>query len=206
MFKKGLLSLIASLMFAGILIIRSTPIKAAKTYLIHFQYTSQLYPLYAPNACEAASLKMALSAKKTVKHPSLKMLINDMPRSNNPNKGFSGNPYKESPAGITWTIYPKPLAKYAQKYDSKAANISGVSKSKLIYEIKHHNPVIFAGAWRMQPGRPYHVLTLVGYKHGYFRVADPYMKKSWPNKVYWTKTSRFMQIYQSRHQRAVVIR
>lgn len=207
--KKILKLLIASILACSMVVILENynqDVVQAKTDLIPFHYTSQLYPLKAPNACEAASLKMALSAKKQVKHPSLKTIINRMPRSKNPNRGFSGNPYKESPAGVTWTIYPKPLTKYAQKYDPKAANISGASKNHLIYEIKHHNPVIFAGAWRMQSGRPYHVLTLVGYRHGYFKVADPYMEKSWPNKVYWTSTSQFMKIYHSRHQRAVVIR
>jgi uncharacterized protein YvpB len=205
MFKKitaSLLALICSLCLTTI----DQPADAAKVYNIHFQYTSQLYPLYAPNACEAASLKMALSAKKNVKHPSLKTIINNMPRSKSPNYGFNGNPYKESPAGITWTIYPKPLTKYAKKYDPQAANISGAHKSKLIYEVEHHNPVIFAGAWRMQSGRPYHVLTLVGYKYGYFRVADPYMQRSWTHKVYWTNTRQFMKIYRLRHQRAVAIR
>ncbi|RRG03042.1 MAG: hypothetical protein DUD34_06805 [Lactobacillus sp.] len=46
-------------------------------------------------------------------------------------------------------MYPQPLAKYARQYDPQATNISGANKNQLINEIKHRNPVIFAGAWRM---------------------------------------------------------
>jgi uncharacterized protein YvpB len=90
--KKLFLALMTSVAFASILIIQSAPVKAFKTYVLHFQYTSQLYPLYAQNACEAASLKMVLSAKKSVWHPSIKTIICRMPRSKNPNQGFTGNP------------------------------------------------------------------------------------------------------------------
>ncbi|NLR32831.1 C39 family peptidase [Levilactobacillus tujiorum] len=177
-----------------------------KTYTLPYTYTSQLYPLYAPNACESASLKMALSVKGIATKTSLKTIINRMPKAKTPNKGFTGNPYTESRPGETRTIYPAPLTKYAKTYDKKAANITGASKTKLIREVKRGNPVIFAGAWRMQGQRPYHVLALVGYKHGKFLVADPYMKKSWPSKAYWTSTKNFMSVYHSRHSRAVVVR
>ena len=176
------------------------------TYTLPYTYTSQLYPVYAPNACESASLKMALSVKGIATNTSLRTIINKMPKSNTPTKGFTGNPYTESKAGETRTIYPAPLTKYAQTYDKNAANITGASKGTLITEIKRGNPVVFAGAWRMQGQRPYHVLALVGYKQGKFQVADPYMEKGWANKTYWTSTSNFMNVYHSRHSRAVVIR
>lgn len=186
--------------------INATAVKLPTSYVLPYTYTSQLYPTYAPNACEAASLKMALSVKGIATKTSLKTIINRMPKAKTPNKGFVGNPYTESRPGETRTIYPAPLTKYAKTYDQLATNITGASKAQLIREVKRGNAVVFAGAWRMQQQRPYHVLTLVGYKHGKFLVADPYMKKGWPNKVYWTSTRNFMTVYHSRHSRAITIR
>lgn len=182
-------------------------LKRQSTYVLPYTYTSQLYPLYAPNACEAASLKMALSVKGLALHTSLKKVITDMPKSkSNPNQGFVGNPYKESPNGVVWTIYPKPLTKYAQTYDKNAKNITGASKNTLIREVKRGNAVVFSGAWNMDSYRPYHVLALVGYKRGHFLVADPYMQKSWSGKTKWFTTKKFMPVYKNRHSRAIAIR
>jgi len=185
--------------------INAKGLKTTAKYVLPYTYTSQLYPLHAPNACEAASLKMALSVKGIATKTSLKTIINKMPKSKSPAKGFTGNPYTESRPGETRTIYPAPLTAYAKTYDSKAKNITGASKSTLIKAVKRGNAVIFAGAWRMQGQRPYHVLALVGYKNGKFLVADPYMEKGWPNKVYWTSTNNFIKVYHSRHSRAVEI-
>jgi len=181
-------------------------LKKTSRYVLPYTYTSQLYPLYAPNACEAASMKMALSVKGIATKTSLKTIITKMPKAKTPSKGFVGNPYTESRPGETRTIYPKPLTAYTKTYDAQAKNITGASKQQLITEIKRGNAVIFSGAWRMQGFRPYHVLALVGYQRGQFLVADPYMKKSWPNKTYWTKSSNFMKVYQSRHSRAITVR
>ncbi len=150
---------------------------------------------------------MALSVKGIALNTSLKKIITDMPKSkNDPNKGFVGNPYKDSPKGVVWTIYPKPLIKYAQTYDKEVANITGASKNQLISEVKHGNAVVFSGAWNMDSYRPYHVLALVGYQKGHFLVADPYMKQSWPGKTKWFATKKVMSVYKNRHARAVVIR
>lgn len=186
--------------------INASAVKLPTSYVLPYTYTSQLYPTYAPNACEAASLKMALSVKGIATKTSLKTIINRMPKAKTPTKGFVGNPYTESRPGETRTIYPAPLTKYAKTYDHLATNITGASKAQLIREVKRGNGVVFAGAWRMQQQRPYHVLALVGYKHGKFLVADPYMEKGWPNKVYWTSTGNFMTVYHSRHSRAIAIR
>ena len=186
--------------------VNQAALKRTTHYRLPYTYTSQLYPLKAPNACEAASLKMALSVKGIATKTSLKTIITKMPKAKSASQGFDGDPYRESPTGVTWTIYPAPLTKYAQTYDSKARNISGASKHTLIKAVKRGNAVVFAGAWRMQGQRPYHVLALVGYQKGQFLVADPYMEKGWPDKVYWTSTKNFMRVYHSRHARAVEIR
>ncbi|WP_164511556.1 C39 family peptidase [Levilactobacillus cerevisiae] len=181
-------------------------LRTTKRYVLPYTYTSQLYPLYAPNACEAGSLKMALSVKGLATGTSLKTMITKMPKAKTPSQGFVGNPYTESRPGETRTIYPKPLTAYTKTYDPHAENITGASKNQLIKEIKRGNAVIFAGAWRMQKQRPYHVLALVGYQPGQFLVADPYMKRGWPNKVYWVRSTNFTDVYQSRHSRAIAVR
>ncbi|WP_125574139.1 C39 family peptidase [Levilactobacillus huananensis] len=186
--------------------VNATKLKTPKTVVLPYTYTSQLYPLYAPNACEAASLKMALSVKGLATKKSLKTIIKRMPKAKTPKKGFVGNPYTDSKPGEVRTIYPAPLAKYARTYGADAANITGASKSKLIREVTRGNAVVFAGSWHMGNGHNYHVLALVGYRRGAFRVADPYMQKQWPNKVFWVKTQTFMSVYHSRHSRAVVVR
>lgn len=188
--------------------INKTGLSTPKSYVLPYTYTSQLYPLYAPNACEAASLKMALSVKGIALNTSLKSLITAMPKSSDPNKGFKGNPYKESSRNVVWTIYPKPLAAFARRYDKTAYNFTGASKNQLITEIKRGNPLVVAGSWHFQNGRPYHVLALVGYRLGQFRVADPYMQKSWANKAFWVSTKQFMHVFadKTRHSRAVVVR
>ncbi|BDR61027.1 C39 family peptidase [Lactobacillus xylocopicola] len=175
-------------------------------YKLPYTYTSQLYPVYAPNGCEAASLKMALSVKGLASKTDLRSIIAKMPRAARPTAGFNGDPYTKSQPGEIRTIYPGPLTNYAKTYTKLAANLSGAGKQTLITEIKRGNPVIFAGTLHMQQRGSYHVLTLVGYQPGRFLVADPYMKKSSPNKVFWVSTSKFMQLYRKQHSRAVVIR
>ncbi|XIF20559.1 MAG: hypothetical protein AJITA_01334 [Acetilactobacillus jinshanensis] len=104
-----------------------------------YQYYSQLYPLWAPEACEATSLKIGLSAKGLANDVGLKYIVDHMPKSSRSSHGFSGNPYKKNSGIFYWwnlirhgfngifsqTIYPKPLAKYARKYDPKARDITG---------------------------------------------------------------------------------
>lgn len=186
--------------------INAKSLKLPATYNLPLTYTSQLYPLNAPNGCEGASLKMALSVKGIALHTSLKTILNKMPKTKSPKTGFNGTPYKESPNGKVWTIYPQPLAKYARRYDRHSADISGATKAQLIREVKRGNAVVVASAWNMQAFRPYHVVALVGYRSGHFKIADPYMQRSWSHKIYWTTTSKFMAVYKTRHQRAVVVR
>ncbi len=186
--------------------INSNSLKTTKVYILPYTYTSQLYPTYAPTACEAASLKMALSVKGIAMNTTFKDIVDRMPRNLNPNKGFNGNPYAGEPKGVIVTIYPKPLTAYAKKYDPNSENVTGISKSGLINEVKRGNSVVISGAWRMLSNHGYHVLALVGYKPGYFLVADPYMEPLWPHKVYWVSTAHFMNVFKIRGSRAVAIR
>ena len=193
-----------------------------KVYVLPYHYNSQLYPLWAPEACEAASLKTALSVKGLDNGIGLEYIVNRMPRSSDAKRGFSGNPYRDNSGLFYWlnllkhgfnsvagqTIYPAPLAKYARRYDSSAKNITGASKKALIREVKRGNSVVFVGTFQMQTDpNSYHVLTLVGYRPGYFLVADPYRYPGQKHRVFWVSTRKFMRIFSSpiRKRRAVVI-
>ncbi len=193
-----------------------------RKYVLPYRYCSQLYPLWAPEACEAASLKMALSTKGLANGIGLKYIIDRMPKSSNANHGFSGNPYRDNSGILYWlnlikhgfngiasqTIYPRPLAHYARRYDQNAKNITGASKHQLIQEIKHNHSVVFVGAFQMiNTNDSYHILTLVGYQPGKFLVADPYRKWGQKHQVFWVSTHHLMRIFtnQLRHRRAVAV-
>ncbi|QBO35043.1 hypothetical protein EQG49_00545 [Periweissella cryptocerci] len=189
--------------------IKDAKLKRTTKYVLPAKYTSQLYPLYAPEGCESVALKMALSVKG--QNMPLKKFLQALPLTNNPNTGFAnGTPFK--PAGNNCTIYPKPLLKVAQKKQfnyTNVANITGASKAKLIREIKRGNAVAFWGKWHMQSNeKAWHALTIVGYKPGKFLIADPYAQKSWgPSyREFWVSTSQFMNIYNSRGKKALVVR
>lgn len=180
-----------------------------KEYVLHFTYHSQLYPLYAPDACEASSLRMALSTKGIAKHVSMRTFINRIPRSSDPHKGYTSNPYFY---GDSASIYPDALAKYARKYyHADVKDISKSSKKEFIRQIKHGNPIVFEGAYQMSHISSDHTLVVIGYRSGQpgqFLVADPFVWKNHGNKVFWTSTTNFMNIYKSklRGERALVVK
>lgn len=183
-------------------------LKPKRYYVLKFHYYSQLYPLYAPDACEATTLRMALSAKGLAKHVSMRKFINRIPRSKDPRRGYTENPYLY---GDSASIYPQALSRYAYKYyHAKVDNISGASKKKFIDEIKHGNPIVFEGSYQMRDIDSDHTLVIIGYRSGHpgqFLVADPFMWHSQRNKIFWTSTSDFMSIYKSsmRGQHALAV-
>ncbi|GLB46384.1 hypothetical protein WR164_03630 [Philodulcilactobacillus myokoensis] len=185
--------------------INAEALKKPSTYILPYTYNSQLYPTFAPNACEAISLKTALSVKGRG-FISTKSFIDKMPRSNNPKYGFRGNPFKHNPTNVSWTILPYPLAKYGREYDKATHDISGASRTQLISEVKHDNAVAFAGSRNMNGNPTGHMLTIVGYKYGAFLIADPYKYASDSHKVFWVSTTHFMNVYNKCHQYAVVVR
>lgn len=170
-------------------------LKPTHYYIMHFTYYSQLYPVYAPDACEAVSLRMALSAKGFHIPVSTRTFINRIPRSKNPNKGYTQNPYKY---GDSATINPKGLIKYARRYNAKVKDLTGASKGTFIKNMKKGNPIVFEGAYQMRKSSSDHVLLMVGYRKGHpsqFLIADPFQRKSQNNRVFWVSTSHFMKIY-----------
>lgn len=190
--------------------VKDAKLKRTTKYVLPATYTSQLYPLYAPEGCESVALKMAMSVKG--QNMPLKKFLKALPLTNNPNTGFAnGTPFK--PAGNYCTIYPKPLLKVAKgkpfKYNN-IYNISGASKKQLITEIKRGNAIDFWGTWHMLSSeKAWHALTIIGYKPGKFLIADPYAQKGWAFNTYkefWVSSNQFMTIYNKRGQKALVVR
>ncbi|MFC6275429.1 C39 family peptidase [Levilactobacillus tangyuanensis] len=154
--------------------------------------------------CESASLLEGLHYKGVLKSTGLVAFMKKLPRSktNNPNTGFAGSPYKVTP-GVFQSIFPKPLAKWGNRYHS-VKNISGAKVSKLRSELRMNHPVVvyvtlhFAKA---QYGRYFwgtginnsHVMLLDGYKKGAYHVADPNQGK------YWVSANKFTRSYNYKH-------
>lgn len=174
------------------------------TFQLPYKYTSQFWPSSANDACELASLKMALSVRGKALNTSLKTMVSQVKRSDDPTKGYTNDPFTY---GTGASIYPVALAKVARQYGVGAQDITGASKNKLIYEIRHGNPVVFAGSYRMRDTSSDHSLVLLGYKPGYFYFADPFSRKKGVVLDGWVKTSLFMKIFRAKQRgsRALVI-
>ncbi|RFB15435.1 hypothetical protein DZB84_12315 [Bacillus sp. HNG] len=158
------------------------------------------YLANAPMGCEAAALLQALQYKGYAKNYSLGSFLKEMPvdQEGNPNNGFGGTPYKIV-SGVYQSIYPAPLSKWGSKYGS-VSNITGSSVENLKNQLENGNPVIVYVT--MNWGSPQygqyfwgtgidnaHVMTLTGYKDGYYHVTDPAAGK------YWVKASSFEASY-----------
>ncbi|QBP18284.1 C39 family peptidase [Acetilactobacillus jinshanensis] len=181
-------------------------VKVAHSYQIPFHYYSQMKPLKAPDACEAVSLWMALSSKGYDPRISMRDFINRIPRSKDPNKGYTANPYHY---GDDASIYPKALAKYGRRYDPHVYAMKDVSLPHLVKEIEEGNPVVYEGSYRMENIDSEHVLVLVGYSNGDLEFADPFCRKSDEinNKpISWVSLKKFAHLFHQRGARAVVIK
>ncbi|MDT2814682.1 C39 family peptidase [Vagococcus carniphilus] len=167
--------------------------------------------------CEAASLLQALHLKGYAKNYSLHPFIDVMPRSkdNNPNNGFSGNPYGNT-YGVYHSIFPKPLTEWANKYaKGNAANISGSSLTQLNKELTNGNPIILYVTINFEKADPLskyhwgygidnaHVVTLDGYNSqtNTYHVSDPNAKGG-----YWVTKNKLQASYFANEKRAVVIK
>lgn len=190
--------------------VNATYLRKTRVYEIPFTYTSQHFPFNAPNGCEATALKIALSAKNVGLNQGVDEFLRVMPRSSyNYNEGFVGNPYAVNHTEQDWTIYPRALARFGRQFRKYVYNITGASKMKIIREVRHGNPVIAATGYRMRKATG-HTLVVVGYKHGYFKMADP---SSWRGTfkhannlpVFWVSTRQFMRIYNHEGRKAVLV-
>ncbi len=90
-------------------------------------------------------------------------LANEMPRSDDPNQGYVGDPY-----GNGWTIYPPALMNLVRKYAGSAVNLTGQDVESQL--MKNH-PVV---AWMTMHGFSVHAITLTGFDANNIYYNDPW--------------------------------
>ncbi|WEV41031.1 C39 family peptidase [Lactobacillus sp. ESL0684] len=124
-----------------------------------------------PTGCEMTAVTMMLNFAG-VKVSKL-TVAKKTPRSNNPNRGFIGSPYKEYPAGY-W-VAPDGIKGVVKHYLGKASVMSGKSlksiKKKLL---RSHLVVVWV---KGIDGLANHALTLTGYHKSKLYYNDPWTGK-----------------------------
>ncbi|WP_263853195.1 C39 family peptidase [Limosilactobacillus reuteri] len=160
-------------------------------------------------ACEATALLEALHNKGYANNYNIQSFIKTMPVSpnGNPNEGFGGG-YQRVTYGIFQSIYPEPLAKWGSRFGN-VQNISGASPADLQSQLLNGNPVVVYVTmhWAAPQYGNYfwgvgvnnsHVMTLDGYRPGYYHVKDP------AGGSYWVSASNFENSYNIKRFAVVV--
>ncbi|MDE7055928.1 MAG: C39 family peptidase [Lactobacillus sp.] len=160
-------------------------------------------------ACEATALLEALHNKGYANNYNIQSFIKTMPTSpnGNPNEGFGGG-YQRVTYGIFQSIYPEPLAKWGSRFGN-VQNISGSSPADLQSQLLNGNPVVVYVTmhWAAPQYGNYfwgvgvnnsHVMTLDGYRPGYYHVEDP------AGGSYWVSASNFENSYNIKRFAVVV--
>lgn len=160
-------------------------------------------------ACEATALLEALHNKGYANNYNIQSFIKTMPISpnGNSNEGFGGG-YQRVTYGIFQSIYPEPLAKWGSRFGN-VQNISGSSPADLQSQLLNGNPVVVYVTmhWAAPQYGNYfwgvgvnnsHVMTLDGYRPGYYHVEDP------AGGSYWVSASNFENSYNIKRFAVVV--
>ena len=160
-------------------------------------------------ACEATALLEVLHNKGYANNYNIQSFIKTMPISpnGNPNEGFGGG-YQRVTYGIFQSIYPEPLAKWGSRFGN-VQNISGSSPTDLQSQLLNGNPVVVYVTmhWAAPQYGNYfwgvgvnnsHVMTLDGYRPGYYHVEDP------AGGSYWVSASNFENSYNIKRFAVVV--
>jgi uncharacterized protein YvpB len=166
--------------------------------------------------CEAASLLMALQYKGYLLNMDLLTFANNMPKSSDPNTGFTYSIFDVNPKTVSHYINPEPLANYGKLSSGylKVYNTTGTSLNDLDNEIDNNNPVLIyvTGAFKEPAewveGTPInqHVLLLIGYNkitHDQI-LQDPW---TWSWGYIWHKDfNSINDLYTSLGSRSVTVR
>ena len=179
-------------------------VQPTRQYMLPYVYISQFWPSKADDACEIASLKTALSTKNKAMNVPLRTMVQRIPRTQDPNTGYTNDPYRY---GSHATIYPDAMVKIAKEYGANVRNITGATKSQFINAVEHGHAVVFEGPYMMKKPYSDHDLVILGYRPGYFFVADPFARHVYSPRTTWVSTSKLMRLFNKkfRHQRALVI-
>lgn len=142
-----------------------------------------------PTGCEITSVTMMLQYKGCDVNKI--DLANEMPKSSDPNKGYSGNPFRTS----GWTIYPSALIGLITKYTGGANDLTG-SIDMVYTALNMNKPVV---AWVKMHGFSVHAITLTGYDSDCFYYNDPWTAE----KNVLISKSDFLKLWNTQAQRAI---
>lgn len=162
-------------------------VKAQTSVLLDVPLIAQCPEL--PTGCEITSVTMMLQYKGCEVNKI--DLANEMPKSSDPNKGYSGNPFQTS----GWTIYPPALIELITKYAGDANDLTG-SIDMVYAALNINKPVV---AWVKMHGFSVHAITLTGYDSDYFYYNDPWTAEE---DVQISKPD-FLKLWNTQAQRAI---
>ncbi len=168
------------------------------------------------NGCEVASLLMALQYKGYLRDMDLWTYAENLPKSDDPNTGFTHSIFEREPLDVPHWIAPEPLTKYGiETSGAEVINITGSSIDDIDKEILNGNPVVIYLTSKMNDPKEFvegapinlHVLLLTGYNTitNEHLIIDPWTQLDGRTKWYVDK-SRVESIFNSTGKRAVVIR
>ena len=120
-----------------------------------------------PTGCEITAVTMML--KFAGYNVNKITLAEEMPRSNNPNKGFVGNPF----SATGWWIYPHGIASVINHYIGYSDIMTGCSLNQIKEKLLHgHLVVVWVANF---DGFVNHALALTGYRKNILYYNDPWL-------------------------------
>lgn len=167
------------------------------------------------NGCEAASLLMGIKYKGYLTDMDLITYAKNMPKSDDPNKGFYLDIFGLQPLTESHWIAPEPLAKYGQTSGANVIDGTGMSINELDRELDNGNPVVIyltsefkeAEEWSNGVPKNLHVQLLTGYNKitGEHLITDPWTQKNGDH--HWVISKNTIEtIYNNLGKRSVIIR
>ncbi len=169
------------------------------------------------NGSIPASLLMALQYKGYNTSNTLKDISDAIPKSVNPNQGFSYDIYGLDPTNVPHYISPYPLVKFAKSYSGNQNIINGTDKSLdvLNNEVVNGNPVIIYLTSGLSTPREWvegapnnmSAMLLTGYnaETGEELLTDPWMRDD--GSYTWTVSKASLEnLYNAVGKRAVIVR
>lgn len=170
------------------------------------------------NGCEVATLLMALQYKGYLLDKNIKNLADNIPKSNDPNLGFTYDIYTLEPKDKPHWVAPSALSKFGKDYSNyeNILDTTGYSLDELNKELENNNPVIIYTTSKFkQPkeiidGAPknLHVQLLAGYNKitGEQYIIDPWTDEK-TNSYTWTLSKEKLEnIYNQVGRKSVVVR
>lgn len=150
------------------------------------------------NGCEIASLLMGLNYKGLELDKTLADLALEIPKSDNPHKGFVNSIYNLEPVSVPHWIAPDALANFGSKYGN-VVDISGSDINDIKRYIDNDSPVIIYATygfltpynWYGEVPNNLHVMVVIGYNKvtGSIVINDP-----WEGRIV-VPEQKFLSVY-----------